>query len=280
MIRALAEGRGFVLTFPQIYSPQTAFRPPLYPYLLGGWYRLFGADVTAGRVLSLLLGLVVVALTWLLLRKLAGTGAALVGALAVALYPPLVANDTVLLTEPLSLALLAGMFLALAHDRWAVAGVVCGLLILSRPSAQFLLLVIALWVLWRLGWRRLTFAAIAGLVVAPWVVRNWVVMGAPVLVTSNGFNAAAMYSPQARESDEFVDPVFDERFEAYRLAQFDEIDWQQQLQDLAYSSIREHPGQVLTVMGRNAQAYFELDPDRNRIAEEFDGRNMALASAS
>src|SRR5690349_1288188 len=31
----IAEGRGFVLTFPQIFPHQTAFRPPLYPYLLG-----------------------------------------------------------------------------------------------------------------------------------------------------------------------------------------------------------------------------------------------------
>ena len=33
-------------------------------------------------------------------------------------------------------------------------------------------------------------------------------LGAPVLVTSNGFNAAASYSPQARDTGSFVDAVF------------------------------------------------------------------------
>lgn len=271
----IARGRGFSLYFPQLDLHQTAFRPPLYPFALAGWYRVFGNSIVAGRVFSLCAGVAAVALTWLLLRKVSGTLAATVGALAVAVYPPLLANDTAILTEPLSLALLAGMLLALASKRWAVGASLCGLLILSRPSAQFLLVLLVLWVLWQFGWKRcLAFGAIAAVVVSPWVVRNWVVMGAPVLVTSNGFNAAAMYSPQARETGGFVDPVFDERFSEFRLSQFDEIEWQQKLQALAVDSLKAHPNQVVAVLRKNTLAYFEIRPSNNRSAEELDGRNM------
>jgi 4-amino-4-deoxy-L-arabinose transferase-like glycosyltransferase len=277
----VADGLGLTHQFPQIYMHPTAFRPPLYPYLLGGSYKLFGTDVVTGRVLSLLLGLGAVALAYVLVHRIAGWRAAVVTGLLVAVYPPLVANDTFLLTEPLSLVLLLSMLYLLDLRRWAWAGVACGMLVLSRPSAQFVVVVVAVWVLWQLGWKRaLSFTAITALVVAPWVVRNWVELGSPVLVTSNGFNAAASYSPQARETGSFVDAVFDERFAEYRLSQFNEVKWNDELQRLAIDTIRDDPGMVPDVVLRNFQQYFELDPDLNLDAERSDGRNMGFRAAT
>jgi len=176
----------------------------------------------------------------------------MVTGLLVAVYPPLLANDTFLLTEPLSLLLLLGMLHVLDRGRWAWAGVLCGLLILSRPSAQFIVVVVAIWVLWRLGWKRaLYFAGVTALVVVPWVVRNWVQVGEPVLVSSNGFNFAASYSPQAKESNTFVDPVFDERFASYRLLMFNEAAWDKEMQKLAFDLLKDDPSQVFSVVGRN-----------------------------
>ena len=80
--------------------------------------------------------------------------AALVTGLLVAVYPPLLANDTFLLTEPLSFLLMLGCSTSSTAHRWAWAGVACGLLMLSRPSAQFIVVVVAVWVLWQLGWKR------------------------------------------------------------------------------------------------------------------------------
>lgn len=273
--RNVAAGRGFEGYFPQLALHPTAFRPPVYPTLLGGAFFLFGTDVVVGRVLNLVIGLVVVGLAWKLGDTIAGARAGFWAGLVVALYPPLIANDVVLLTEPLSLALLLGIFLALARRRVALAGAVCGLLVLTRPSAQYLVIVVGLWVLWRIGWRRaLLFVAVAGIVVVPWVVRNWVVLGAPVLVTSNGFNLAAIYSPEARASGSFVDPVFDHRFKGQRLDQFDEIVWQRHLTERALDSLRSDPDQVLPVLKRNVLAYFELTPGRNDSPEALDGRNL------
>lgn len=271
----VADGFGVAHQYPQLFDHPTAFRPPLYPLVLGGLYDLFGKEVVVGRLLSLGLGLGVVALTYLLVDRVAGWRAALVAGLAVALYPPLVVNDTLLLTEPLSLLVMLAMLHLLESRRWVWAGVACGLLVLSRPSAQFIVVVVALWLLWQLGWRRaLGFAGVTVAVVAPWVVRNWVEVGSPVLVTSNGFNAAAVYSPQARESDGFVDAAFDPRFDEYTAARFDEVEWNDTLQQLAVDTIRDDPGLVPKVMVRNVQQYFEIDWDRNDDPERSDGRNM------
>jgi 4-amino-4-deoxy-L-arabinose transferase-like glycosyltransferase len=265
------------MVFPQLALHPTAFRPPLYPFLLAAVDRLTGSSLSAGRALSVVLSLAVVALTMQFTKAVASRRAGLVAGAVVAVYPPLLANDTVLLTEPVSLLLLLGMLLALHHRRVAWGALLCGLLILARPSAQGVALVVAAWLVWQVGWRRtIRFVGVVALVVLPWVVRNWIQIGSPVLVTSNGFNLAAMYSPAARAHGGFVDPVFDPRFGAYRLAQFNEAGWQRQLQHLALQTIREHPSEVPKVVARNAAAYFELHPGDNRIAEVKDGRNLTF----
>ena len=49
--------------------------------------------------------------------------------------------------------------------------------------------VLAVWVVFRVGWKKmLLFVVVAGLVVTPWVIRNWVQIGTPTITTSNGFN--------------------------------------------------------------------------------------------
>lgn len=272
--RNLADGRGFVAVFPSGALHATAFRPPLYPMLLGATYKVFGDDVATGRALSVVLGVAVAVLAYLLATRIAGTLAGLVTGGLVAIYPPLIANDTVTLTEPLSLTLLLAMFLALGGRRWVWAGVLVGLLVLTRASAQYLVVVVALWLLWQIGWKRaLGFVGIAGLVVAPWVVRNQVQLDSPVLVTSNGFNYAAIYSPPAQAAAGFVDPVADPWFAEQGVTTDDEVAWQRELQAIAVDNVKANPRLVPAVVKRNLLAYFELTPGKNDVAEYYDGRN-------
>ena len=281
LARNIINGRGYSMTFPQLEVHPTAFRPPGYPYALAALFKVVGVDVAAGRVLSLVFGLVTIGLVYLLVRRISTPRAALVAGLCMSLYPPLLANDTVLLTEAMSLALLAGLLLALAARRRPIAAVVCGLLILTRASAQYLVIVGALWVLWQLGWKRaLGFGAIVVAVVSPWFIRNQIQLGSALYVTSNGFNLAGTYSPAARESQRFVDPVIDDRFEQFRLAQFDEASWQNQLQAFAIEDLKAHPSQVPGVLFRNAQHLFEFTPAFNEWAENADGRNIDFRNAT
>jgi hypothetical protein len=281
----IANGHGFADTFPQLELHATAFRPPAYPGLLGLVYTILWPSPGIGRAVNVVLGIATVALlTALVLRRLGRRAAVAAGATA-ALWPNLVANDTYVLAEPLSLLLLVGLAWLLLDDRWAVAGVVAGLLVLSRPSAQYLVPVVAVLVWrrigWRVGWRpALAFAAIAGLTVAPWVVRNWVRLDSPVLVTSNGFNYAALYSPAADANDNFVDPVVHPAFDDARLVQFDEAAWDRSLRAIAIDHVRERPTVVREVVNRNISAWFELQPRFNDEAEGYDGRDPGVRGAT
>src|SRR4051795_9749224 len=138
----VAHGHGVSSTFPYIWLHHTAFRPPLYPLVLGGAYALFGVHVGVAQGLNVLLGSLVVVGVYLLTARLAGTRAALIAAGLAAIYPPLIANDVTILTEPLALLLMLGMLLAIEHRGWLLAGILTGLLLLTRPSAQLLLPVI------------------------------------------------------------------------------------------------------------------------------------------
>ena len=230
----IASGRGYSLVFPGMALHPTAFRPPLYPLLLAGTYKVLGTHLMAGQALNLVIGVVVVVVVCLLAERLGGRVAAIAAGAIAAVYPPLIANDLVLLTEPLSLALLVGMLLAFAYRNWWLGAGLCGLLVLARPSAQYLVLIVAVWILWQFGWKRaLGLVGLVALVIAPWVIRNWVQLGSPVMVTSNGFNWAAVYSPQAEGHGGFVDPSRDAGFDEYRLLQQDEVAWQRSLQGLA-----------------------------------------------
>lgn len=279
--RNINAGQGFSTAYPWIQSGPTAFRPPLYPYLLAFATRGFDDSVAVGQALNLALGLVVIALTWFLARRLGGPRAALVAGLAVALYPPLIANDVVLLTEPLSLALLLGSILTLLDRRWIWAAVLVGLLVLTRPSAQFLVLLFAAWAAWQIGWRRaLGLVGVTVLVVSPWIIRNAVILDAPVYVTSNGFNLAAVYSTDAQEADRFVDPAYDPAFDEYGPLQSDEIAWSEEMQRLGLQGLRENPRYVLRVLQRNTLEYLELTPSQNAGAEALDGRNIDFRGAT
>ena len=276
-----ARGDGIANNFPQLEMHATAFRPPAFPMLLGGLFRVFGASVGLARLTNLVIGVIVVLLVERLVTRVGGPAAGLAAAVLVAIYPPLVINDITVLAESLSLLLLVLIVLALSSGRWALAGVETGLLVLTRNSAQLFVVVIAVLILRWLGWKRaLGYASLAVLVVVPWVVRNQLQLGGAVITTSNGFNLAATYSDEAHATGDFVDAVFDPRFSDVRLLQFDEIAWDRALRKRGLDGLRRHPEDVLKVSGRNSLKYFELRPSENEAPERLDGRNITVRNLS
>lgn len=73
----------------EIYRSITASdtHPPLYHILLHFWGRLFGYDLIAARLFSVVLSTLCIPFTWLLGRALAGPGAGLLAAALMALAP-------------------------------------------------------------------------------------------------------------------------------------------------------------------------------------------------
>jgi 4-amino-4-deoxy-L-arabinose transferase-like glycosyltransferase len=277
MAQAIANGRGLSHIFPLGFEHPTAWRPPLYPLLLGGVYTLVGVRLGVAEALNVILGTAVVVLTALLAWRLAGPVAGVVAGILVAVFPPLVANDAPPLSEPLGLALLLLTLLLLLEQRTTWAGVTAGLLMLTRPSGQFFGVALAVWILWRVGWRKaLGFAFAVTLVLLPWLGRNWVALGSPVLFTSNGFNLVAAYSPEAEVTDGFADPVLDPRFEHLRAGITNEVALDATFRRYGLQSLREQPLKVLKVAYRNTMKLFEFNVRINEIAERLDGRSLPL----
>jgi hypothetical protein len=278
---AFANGDGISARFPFTYLHPTAFRPPLYPALLGAFYWVTGVHVGVGQLLNVALGATVVVLAAMLGAAIAGRRAGVAAGIAVGVYPPILANDVVLLSEPLSLALLLAMILLLVRGRPAWAGVACGLLMLTRPSAQLLVVVVAAWLVWWAGWRAAArFGVVSIVVVAPWIVRNWVLVGAPTIVTSNGFNLVSTYSNEALASEGFADAVFDSRFTRINLANRNEVELDKAYREHALDDVSERRTTPLIVVRHNLARYFDLRPDVNEGAERDDGRDITVRNVT
>ena len=246
--------------------------------------RVFGPDALwPGRLLSLLIGLLVVASTVVYVRRIAGDRAGFAAGLAVALLPSLIVNDTITLTEPLGLLLVVGILLSLDDRRWILSGALTGLLLLTRPNAYLVVAVVAV-VVWRaVGWRRAAAAVgICVVVVAPWAVRNVVQVGTPKLTTSDGFTLAAIYGPPAQETGGFFDPTVAPWFRRNGVTELehDEAAWSNRLVAIAVDGVRDQPSSVLDRMWSGTGTMLELPGYRAEAAEWVDGRSITFRDAT
>lgn len=190
-----------------------AFFSPGYPLLLAPFFWAFGAGSPVAHAVNVALACTAAALVWRLVQALGGgRGAALIGALAFAVWVPSIHHATDLARENLSTPLMLGFALlcvAIARGRtdWptvAGTGLVYGLNVLSGTStiltgaAFAVALAIALHRRPRAILQRLAlFAGAALLVVGPWVYSAERMTRRP-LITSNGpFNLYLGNNPAA-----------------------------------------------------------------------------------
>ena len=121
---SIAAGDGYPESIFAAEGGATAFRPPLYPYLLGTVYAVAGdgAAETWGRIAGAFLGVLVVYLVFLVGRCIWGRGTGLLAAAICAVAPPLVFLNVVLISEPLFIALELGVVAAALAARRAGGG--------------------------------------------------------------------------------------------------------------------------------------------------------------
>jgi len=186
------------------------FMTPLYPWFLSVIFRLVGDGPVAPFAVQLGLGALAAPLSWALGRRALRPVWALVAALAVASFAPLVFFESLYLVEGLVLlALLTAFACALLGPRRFGAAVLCGLALgvatLGRGSNLLLVVPLGFWFLFHAGRPRRRVLARAGLFVlglmaalAPLIVRNTVRAGRPFLLTANaGFNLYVGNGPEA-----------------------------------------------------------------------------------
>jgi 4-amino-4-deoxy-L-arabinose transferase-like glycosyltransferase len=246
---SIAAGDGFATS----YGRATAFRPPLYPLFLAGVYVVTGPDVEAARIVNAFVGTAIVALIGVLAFGLWGQRVALISMALGAVYVPLILVGQSVMSEPLAVLFMLAS-LAAALRRWAlVAGVLMGLAILGRANAIILLVPLA-FAVWRGPKPALVLVVAAALTVAPWTIRNAVVLDHFVPVSTQlGSALAGTYNSDARADEENpaswrslkrvedYQPIFS------RVRQTNEAVLEQELREAALEFIREHPAYVGTV---------------------------------
>jgi len=207
--RNLVSGRGYSLSQGPAPAVPTAYRPPLFPCLLAVIRSGCGGDEQhIARVLGgiqLVMGSLTVLLTIGIARQLGLSRASIWAGLIVALDPLLVYGTTQVMTETTATFLTAlTLWFAMrgtrVRDRLAAGGAF-GLCCLCRPTFWAfggLVFMAWLWQRWRAGdlgrpevrsrtWKgAAAFAVATALVAFPWVARNQIVMGRPILTTTHG----------------------------------------------------------------------------------------------
>jgi hypothetical protein len=238
----LRTGRGYV----DSSGKPTAFRPPLYPALLA---CLRPDDPRTSVATGVVLGTAAAGLTVRLAQLAVGGGLGpWIGGLLVAVDPVHRALSGRLLSEnlyePLLLLALA-VLLGGARRSAALSGAIFGLCCLTRSAAVPLALGLGVWLWW---WRDRRAAAAfllsGALVASPWLVRNWVSLGAPVLSTQGGVTLYSSYRPP--EGRVFGVVVRDEVVE--EAAGHGEVDADRILTRAAWALAIRHPLETLRLM--------------------------------
>lgn len=270
----LTAGDGFV----SFEGYPTARRPPAYPVFLAAVYTVAGESPRAARAAQVLLGVVVVALTGLLARRVFGDAVALVAGALTAVNPFLIFISGYLLTENLYLVLLLGALCvapsprALVASRWraVVVGALFGVATLARPTGlpmfEWALVAVALHsgVTRRVRFSRAAMAAFAfALVVMPWYARNASVVGGWVLTTHGGItflqgnNEKVASVPQWRGGAAPLEvlPRFDE------MAKLDEVSRDRLAWELGRDYLRMNWRDVPRVVGWKMVRFWRLKSD-------------------
>jgi len=198
------------------------YQAPLYPYVLGTLYALFGRGLLFVRLVQAVVGAVSCALVAAAGMKWFGRRPGILSGLLLAAYAPAIFFDALIQKSVLDGLLVAGLLLALAVHRGSavggpvISGVLLGLLVLSRENAIALLPVVVMTV-WVRSQRRLPAALVAvaatALVLAPVGIRNLAVGGELHLTTSqlgpnfyigNSASATGTYVPLKAERGSFT----------------------------------------------------------------------------
>lgn len=177
-----------------------ALYPPAYPVLLACWGAVAGFSIPSLFALNLLVDAAAAWALMLIGDQLEAPDAGRAAGFLYLVVPSMLFSAPLAQKEGLAILLvliLAHVWIAASQGRFAgwrgaiMLGVPAGLLALTQPGWAPIAALFGLAVAVRMGWRRMLRVGIGGALVAsvvmlPWWLRNWLVFGAFVPLTSAG----------------------------------------------------------------------------------------------
>lgn len=257
----------------------TAYFPPAFPYLLAavdlidGHRTPRGGAVEPARLAQALLGTVTVGLVGLVALEAFGTAVALVALAIAALYPALIELAGAVYAEnllvPLLLAAIWAAFRARRSERpyrWVVAaGVLAGLAALTHQNGIVVLFAL-LPAVWAIRRAPLLLLAVTVLTIAPWTVRNAIVLHSFIPISDEtGLTLAGTYNPTSAH-----DPRIPYRWRDYKsipadaalyheAARLTEPQLDSRFRGRAFHYISHHPLSPLAAAYHNTRRLLELE---------------------
>ncbi|HTR97362.1 MAG TPA: glycosyltransferase family 39 protein [Candidatus Acidoferrales bacterium] len=292
----LARGVGFHVHWAAGTYP-TAFRPPLYPFLISLVYRAVGHDVFLALVAQCALGGLLPVLLASFARATFGSSVARIAGLLAAIHPMLIFFSAYLLTET-TFAFVMLLALAASADwvktprpaRALGAGLLWGAAVLTRPNALLLPPLVAAWAWVPLGLtvtnrdrlRQVALlAAGVALVVAPWTLRNARVMHAFVPVTTGGgralfdANNPLIWTDPARRGG--AESVYNIEPWASRYRGLDEVQADRLSGEMAVDFLRAHVAQWPTMAVAKLGRFWRLTSEGGALTGRWQASGSALA---
>ncbi len=264
--QSIATGQGFTVN-----GEPTAFRPPGYPLLLAGLAKLGLDSVVEIRFVQIFLNALTLFFLFLLSLKIAGPVAALVSTTVAAVYPYFIFGvGTLFALTWFSFTLVISVYFlirGLEGDKKsliALAGLFMGLSILTRTSAAVLGIMTLVWLFLVLRLSKkfivtaIVFGATIAIVVAPWLIRNYIVFGKPMLSTNGGRNLWLGNNPESTinsGSDIPMPAALQLRIDAAS-----EIDADAIYNEVAINHIKSDPLHYVVLTIHKALAFWRFDP--------------------
>lgn len=257
----------------------TAFRPPLWPFLLS-LGDLIGIGVVGSRILSVACLALTVIVVYRLGRRIGGVDAGLVAALLVAVYPLMLYTSTTLYPEALALLVVSVGLWAVVEAgleptrsgrivTWsALAGASFGALVLTSPGHIVVAAPAAAWLLWRHR-SRVGLASLAVLVVvavaapAAWGIRNHARLGSFVPFSTNGGQNLLLGNNPGATGGSGVNVDLSEYDRVIDDRGLDEVEADRYRRSTAVAWIADNPGRATTLYGQKLLNFFSF---RNELA--------------
>jgi Dolichyl-phosphate-mannose-protein mannosyltransferase len=297
--RSIASGEGFSNPYEGRTGP-SAWEPPLYPFLIGGVFRLFGVYSRASAWVLLIINSLFATLTsipvFLIARRTFGESVARWSAYAWGLNPYVWywsihwIWDTTF--TPFILACLFLLALELQNwtgwQGWALLGALYGVGALANPTMLAFLPFCGLWI-WRERYRR-GLRSLGGVVIAsivfwmalsPWLVRNYEVFGRFVFIRDDFGLQFRLGNWKGADGllMAYLQPNLN-RGELEKFQSMGELAYAESCKREAFDWIRDNPGRFAVISLKRLFYYWNGVPRETSSLSPVDFRTSGFLATS